>query len=163
MAQNDSAAAPALEDVLVVRLGEHRLALRLQDVGEVLPAVATVPLPAADELVAGVMNLHGRALPVLDVRRRLGVPARPVRPEDHFVTCQVARRPVALWVDAAEAVTRASTQTLAGGDRVRAGDHPDGVAVADDGLVLVYNLDAFLDGDELLRLDRATAASGEVR
>lgn len=150
---------PADVDMLLVRLGEHRLALPLADVEQVLPAMATVPLPAADELVAGVINLHGRPLPVLDVRRRLGLDTRPLRPGDHFVACRVSRRHVALWVDAAESVIRAATHPVTCADGTRSTNPLAGVTVADDGLVLVYELDAFLKGDEVLRVDRLMAVA----
>lgn len=144
-------------DVLVVRLDEHRLGLPLQDVCQVLPAVATVPLPAAGDLVEGVMNLHGRPIPVVDVRRRLGLDSRPVHPDDHFVTCTVSGRTVALWVDVADSVARVEPGDLTGAEDLRGVQRLAGITVMDDQLVLVYDMEAFLDADQALRLDRVLA------
>lgn len=163
MADSHAGTSPVDVDALIVRLGEHRLALPLEYVERVLPAVATVPLPRVEALVVGVMNLHGRPLAVLDVRPRLGLPVRAVRADDHFVACRLSGRDVALWVDAVESVTQATVHPLADAGELRASDALDGVMVAADGLAVVYDLDAFLADDEVLRIDHVVAAAQGVR
>jgi purine-binding chemotaxis protein CheW len=88
-------------EVLVVALGHRHYGLPAVDVVELLRVVACVPLPGAPEWIEGVFSLRGTVVPVLDLRARLGLPARSAEPSDHLVVVRTWGRPVALRVDRA--------------------------------------------------------------
>jgi chemotaxis-related protein WspB len=68
--------------VLVFHLGSDRYGLALHLVQRVLPLMALKAVPLAPPAVAGLMNLHGASVPVIDLSRMSGgAPARP-----HFDT-----------------------------------------------------------------------------
>lgn len=54
---------------LIFHLGEDRYGLPTRDVLRVLPLMELSRLPGAPGFVAGLMNLHGQAVPVLDLCR----------------------------------------------------------------------------------------------
>jgi chemotaxis-related protein WspB len=58
--------------VLVFHIGADRYGLALQDVGRVLPAAALKQVPLAPPSVAGVLDLHGEPVPVIDLARLAG-------------------------------------------------------------------------------------------
>ena len=60
----------------VVRLGGRAFAVDVVDVREVVVLDAITPVPGAPAPLVGVMNLRGTALPVIEVRPLLGLPAR---------------------------------------------------------------------------------------
>lgn len=145
---------PATRQLLVVEVAGHRCGLPAAAVVEIHPAVQLVPLPDAPEVVVGLVNRHGRALPVLDLRRRLGLPARPTRLDDHLVVLRLPDRVVALQVDAAVdvlAVADAAIDEAVTAQAARSG----GAALLDDGLLVVLDLAAFLSGDETVALEAA--------
>jgi chemotaxis-related protein WspB len=55
--------------VLVLRLGGVHYALKTREVVRVLPAMRLTPMPRSPAFVAGIMNLHGTPVPVLDLAR----------------------------------------------------------------------------------------------
>ena len=55
--------------VLVLQLAGVRYALETRHVVRVLPAMRLTPLPRCPAYIAGVMNLHGTPVPVLDLAR----------------------------------------------------------------------------------------------
>ncbi|KQV83689.1 chemotaxis protein [Massilia sp. Root351] len=55
--------------LLVFHIGQDRYGLRLGVVQRVLPLMALKRLPLAPPAVAGLMNLHGHTLPVIDLSR----------------------------------------------------------------------------------------------
>lgn len=63
-------------DLVVFVIDGQRYALSLGAVERVLPMVAVSPLPAGPAIALGVINVHGTIVPVVDVRRRFGLPAR---------------------------------------------------------------------------------------
>lgn len=146
--------------VLVVRLGDERLALPLDVATEILPAVATTPLPDAPAVVCGVANLHGEPLPVLSLRERLGLPHLSPRPEHHIVVCELDGRRLGLWVDSAEAVATLDRREVVPAADVASTRHLQGVAILPDGLILVYDVRSFLAVDEALALDTAMGLAG---
>lgn len=58
---------------LIFHIGPDRYALRLRDVVRVLPLLALKRLPLAPDTVAGLMDYHGAAVPVVDLCRLAGV------------------------------------------------------------------------------------------
>ena len=64
--------------VLVFHIGPDRYALRLALVTRVLPAAALKAVPLAPDWVAGLLDLHGDAVPVLDLSRLSGFTAEQV-------------------------------------------------------------------------------------
>jgi purine-binding chemotaxis protein CheW len=85
--------------VLVVEIGQRHFGLPVAEVVELLRVVSCVPLARAPEWVEGVFSLRGTVVPVLDLRGRLGLPARAAVPSDHLVVVRTWGRPVALRVD----------------------------------------------------------------
>jgi purine-binding chemotaxis protein CheW len=57
-------------------VGDRQYALPVEDVIEVVRMVAVTPLPEAPASVAGVINMRGRIVPVIDLRTRLGMSPR---------------------------------------------------------------------------------------
>ncbi len=59
---------------IVFRLGAARFAAPLQAIESVLGDAPLAPVPGAPSYIAGVRRLHGRVLPVIDLRRALAMP-----------------------------------------------------------------------------------------
>jgi purine-binding chemotaxis protein CheW len=162
-AKTVTASADATVQVLVVHVATVRCGFVLDDVIEVLPAVETAALPGAPEVIGGVIDLRGALVPVLDLRRRLGLPGRPPHVDDHVVVCHVGARSVAIWVDRAADVLTIARRDLAPLGGVAQADYQPGVTRRDDGLMLVYDVRSFLAADEALRLDTALSSAQRSR
>ncbi len=66
-------------NVLVFHIGPERYALPLAAVLRVLPAARLKALPGAPDYVAGLLDLHGAPVPVIDLSCLGGSPAETVR------------------------------------------------------------------------------------
>jgi purine-binding chemotaxis protein CheW len=62
-------------DLTVFLLGSGRYAFESRLIREVVPCRGQVPLPCVPPFVAGIMNLRGRILALMDLERLLQVPA----------------------------------------------------------------------------------------
>lgn len=135
--------------LVVFTIEGQRYALPLPATERVLPMVAVSPLPKAPEVAIGVINLHGTVLPVLDIRRRFGLPPRDYGPSAHLVVARTVRRTVALPVDEVTGVKAVAAEAVAEPGRVLPGiGHVAGIAALADGLLFIQDLDAFLSLDE---------------
>jgi purine-binding chemotaxis protein CheW len=151
--------------LVVFRLDTFQYGLRLSSVIRVLRAVEVTPLPKAPRIVIGVINLAGRIIPVVNLRRRFGLPERDLQLTDQLIIATTSGgattdggRILALVVDDVEGVLDcAAGETLA--DAIVPGlEHLHGVARSEEGLILIHDLDTFLSLEEDKALSRALTA-----
>lgn len=141
---------------VIFRLEAQQYGLPLTAVARIVRAVEITPLPEAPALVAGLVNVAGRILPVFNLRRRLALADRPVDPLDQLLIAQTSRRSVVLWIDEAIGVT-----ALSEAERIEPespGRRPPlvtGALKLRDGLVLIQDLEQFLGTAEQAALERA--------
>jgi purine-binding chemotaxis protein CheW len=148
-------------DLLVFELGELRLALELTVVREVALAVAITPLPEAPAVVEGIIDVRGEVVPVYDVRRRFGLPASPLHPDQRLVIAWTGERLVALRCDSTgriESVAAADMDTSSPLRSVQGRRRIAGVARLPDGLALIQDLARFLEDAEHAALEDALSA-----
>jgi len=136
------------DHLIVFSLDRQRYALPLHAVDRVVRMVAITPLPKAPDIVTGVVNLQGRVIPVIDVRRRFSLPEKKIALTDQLVVAHTLRRPVALVADAVHDVID-SAQDLIETENILPGlDYVEGVVKLTDGLILIHDLDRFLSLEE---------------
>jgi chemotaxis-related protein WspB len=75
--------------VMVFHIGRERYALPLASVHRVLPVARLKALPGAPHFVPGLLDLHGEALPVIDVSRLAGTPPDAVRYDTRILLVDV--------------------------------------------------------------------------
>ena len=145
-----------LTPLVLFRLDEQRYALALDSVERIVRAVAVTVLPTAPDIVIGVIDVAGRVVPVLNLRRRFGLPERDIGPDDQFILARTNRRTVALAVDVAAGMIENPAAAIVRPDRIAPGlGRIEGVVALDDGLVLIADLDNFLALDEAQAIDAA--------
>jgi Chemotaxis signal transduction protein len=145
--------------IVVFTLGDRRYGLPLSAVERIVRVVDVTSLPKAPDIVLGIVNVQGRVIPVINVRRRFRLPEREIALNDQMVIAHAARRPVALVVDSVTGVLEYSEQEAVGAQDVLPDlEYVEGVVKLDDGLILVHNLDKFLSLEEEAVLDRALEA-----
>lgn len=136
-------------------------ALEVDVVERVLPMAAVIPLPRAPKVVLGAFNLHGEVVPVVDVRRRLGLAPRSFALTARFLVARAGRRRLALPVDEVAGVREVDAGAVAAPAAVLPGlRHLKGIVALADGLLLIQDLDAFLSLDEEARLAAALEEAG---
>lgn len=97
--------------LVLFRLGDVVCALPAVGVREVIPAVGSTRIPGTAGIAAGLVNLRGSLLTVVDGRRLLGLDGALAEPESVLVLDQAAR-PVGLVVDEVLDLIGASADTL---------------------------------------------------
>ena len=145
-------------DILVFALDQMRYALPLSSVQRAVRAVEITPLPEAPQIVLGVINLQGEIIAVIDMRSRLRLPARELSLGDRFIIAHTPKRRLALVVDSLEGIHHLEQGQIANADEtISLAPHLKGVVKLADGMVLLYDLDRFLNLAEETRLEEAMA------
>jgi purine-binding chemotaxis protein CheW len=146
--------------VLVVFVVEgQRYALALDAVERALPMVAVSPLPEAPPVALGVVNVHGRIVPVLDVRALSGLPARAAAASDRLLLVRRRAHTVAIPVDEVLGVERLPEGAVVAPDAVLPGmGRAAGVARLADGLLVIHDPETFLSVADERTLAQALSA-----
>ncbi|MEO8603450.1 MAG: chemotaxis protein CheW [bacterium] len=145
-------------EVLVFEIAGWRYGIPASDVRELLRSVTVTPLPNAPAAVEGLVNVRGAVIAVLDLRKRLGLPAKALDPADHFVLARTGGRDVVLRVDRALDVLQVPPEDIENVRKIALTEgFLAGVAKLADGLVLIHDLGRFLSSAEALALDMAMA------
>ncbi|HEY8084445.1 MAG TPA: chemotaxis protein CheW [Methylophilaceae bacterium] len=144
---------------IVFSLMSQRYALDLSKVEKAVRIVEVSPLPQAPEIVLGIINFHGLIVPVINMRRRFGLPEREIELSDQLIIARTSRRMVGLVVDEVIAAAEYPEQVIAAGENILPGmDHVAGVVKLQDGLILINDLDKFLSIEEEASLEQAMEA-----
>lgn len=146
-----------MESVVIFEVAAQRFGLPLDRVEQAVRIVEITPLPRAPAVVAGVINVRGSVIPVIDVRHRFHLPQRSSRLTDQLLVVDTPVRRLALWVDAVHGVVDYSAQDFIAVQAIVPGmEFLRGIARLDDGLVLIQDL------EQLLTLAEEHALAGAI-
>ena len=138
--------AGGLRQLVVLRLGDREYGLATEVVVQVLRMVAIRPVPESPPWIAGVVNLRGRTTPMVDLRSRLGLPARAPGPADHIVVVRSGDAALSLIVDAVlEVLEVGDGEVEPAADAAGPSGVIAAVARAGDRLILVLDVDRMDD------------------
>ncbi len=80
-------------------LGENLFAVDIMRIREIILPQKLSPLPVASNLLEGVINLRGSVIPVMDLRRRFGMPAVSGSTTGKMLIVALTHQILALTVD----------------------------------------------------------------
>jgi purine-binding chemotaxis protein CheW len=151
--------------LLRCQIGRGRYLLPLASVVEIVRASDVTPVPQTPPWVAGLMNLRGRVLPVVDLAVKFGEPATVADQWTCFTVVEMKvdkeTVPIALMVSLVHEVLEVGADDLEPpprmGTRLRV-EFIDGVMKTDSGLDLSLRLDKVLSADEIIAARDAGAA-----
>lgn len=98
-AEVSGTAEPGLVQLCTFRIGGEDYAVDIMRVREIIQPLPITPVPRAPVFVEGVVRLRGEVIPVVDVRKRFGLPASPATRRTKFLVVHVAGRRLGLVVD----------------------------------------------------------------
>jgi purine-binding chemotaxis protein CheW len=148
---------------VIFLLDGQRYALPLTAVERIVRAVEVTALPGAPRLVLGIIDVGGRVVPVISLRRRFSLPDREIAVDDQFLIASTAARPVALVIDDVADVIECEPSALEGPESIGPGMEPfEGVVKLEDGLVLIHDLTKLLSLDEIRALEAALSDDEHV-
>lgn len=145
-----------MDQIVVFILDSVSYALPLNAVERVIHAVEIQSLPKAPEIIPGIINVKGRIIPVVDLRKRFGLASREIDISDHLVLANTGKRVVALLVDSVSGIREISNTHLTDTrkDLPYAG-YIQGVVKTGEGLILIYDLEKCLSLNEENALEKS--------
>jgi purine-binding chemotaxis protein CheW len=142
-AQEERQAAETTEHLATFVLDREEYAVDVHMVQEIRRVTEITAVPRAPEFIRGVINLRGRILPVVDLKRKLRMGHVEIDKSSRIVVVRLRERLLGLLVDGAQQVLKVPLsriepppeEVVAGG-----GDYIRGVAKLDDRLIILVDL-----------------------
>jgi len=146
-AQQQRAAVEATEHLATFFLERQEYGVDVRQVQEIRRVAEITSVPRAPDFIRGVINLRGRILPVLDLRRRLGLGEVKAGRAARIVVVRVKERLLGLLVDGASQVLKIPVSRVEPAPEEvlqQGGDYIRGVAKLDDRLIILVDLERLL-------------------
>jgi purine-binding chemotaxis protein CheW len=106
MTGRDPAPSSSTVELCAFRVGDEEYVIDLRRIREIVQPLPVTAVPRAPEFVEGVIDLRGEVVPLVDVRRRLGLPPRSPGARPKMLIVNIAGRSLALLVDSVSEVVR---------------------------------------------------------
>ena len=141
---------PKLLQLVTFRLGEEEYALDILTVRDINRMMEITRVPRAPDFIEGVVNLRGNVIPVLDLRKRFGLPPRERDKSTRIIVTEVGSRVVGFIVDMVKEVLRIRSDTVEPPGEITGVDaeYILGVGKVEDRLLILLDVDKVLTRKE---------------
>src|SRR5271169_2949167 len=151
------------KDIQIVgfRIGRETFGLPIGMVREIVRVPEITSVPNAPDYIEGVINLRGRIIPIIDLRKRFNEKFTEPGKKNRVVVVELDNRRIGLIVNSASEVLRIPPSEIEAPHAVfQEGelDYITGVGKLNGRLVILLDLGRILQGKELRRLEEFAEA-----
>src|SRR5881628_1688885 len=152
------------KDLQVVgfRIGNETYGVRIASVLEIVRVPEITAVPSAPDLIEGVINLRGKIIPVMDLRKRFGQTDK----KNRILVVELENKLIGLIVNAASEVLKIPPSEIeASGSVFAEGDsgYVTGVGKLKGRLIILLDISKLLHRPEYKRLEEAAEPVATAR
>lgn len=136
-------------------IGSEEFGVEILKVQEINRMVEITRVPQAPHYVEGVINLRGKVIPIIDLRKRFSLEVKEYDKNTRIVVVDINGNIMGMIVDAVSEVLRLSSSTIEPPPEIVTGvnaEYIKGVAKLEDRLLIFLDLSKVVDASELAAL-----------
>ena len=140
-----------LLQLVTFSIGDEEFGVDILKVQEIIRTMEITKVPKAPDFVEGVINLRGKVIPIIDLRKRFGMATRVHDKDTRIIVIEINNMIVGFVVDSVSEVLRISADTVEPPPPVVAGvesEYIKGVGKLADRLLIMLDLDRLLSREE---------------
>ncbi|MHC1710720.1 MAG: chemotaxis protein CheW [Solidesulfovibrio sp.] len=140
-----------LLQLVTFSIGEEEFGVDILSVQEIIRMMDITKVPRAPDFVEGVINLRGKVIPIIDLRRRFGLSTRDHDKHTRIIVIEINNMIVGFVVDSVSEVLRIPASTVEPPPPVVSGlesEYISGVGKLEDRLLILLDLNKLLSGEE---------------
>ncbi len=130
-------------------------------VQEIIRTVEITRVPKSPDFVEGVINLRGKIVPVIDLRKRFGIEKKEQDNETRIIVVELPDKVVGFLVDRVKEVIRVEKSVIEPPPELTtnvSANYITGVAKLEDRLLILLDLDKVLSSEEQEHLTEVATA-----
>ena len=135
--------------LVVFDLGGEAYGVEINEVREIIRIQEVTATPQSPWFVEGVINLRGKVIPVVDLRKRFGLEIRDETKDTRIVVVDIENTDIGMIVDAVTEVMRIPMSDVEPPSSVvssRDSDYLMGIAKTQDKMIILLDLQQVLNG-----------------
>jgi purine-binding chemotaxis protein CheW len=139
-------------------LGDNLFAVDIMRIREIILPQKLSALPGASQTLEGVINLRGEVIPVMNMRKRFGLPDATDGATGKLLIVSLARQALALAVDTVMEVITVPAREIKPPPDTADGigmEYLLGVCLSDDRVFMILDIDSLLGQPECRDVQRA--------
>lgn len=140
--------------LVIFRLATEEYGLPITKVQEINRLVPITKLPQTPSFMEGVINLRGRIIPVIDLRKRFQLTVTEVNEDSRIIIVEVNKQTVGIIVDAVSEVVRMPSSSVEPPPPafILDAQYIHGVGKLEDRLLILLNIDRILTSQEVIEI-----------
>ncbi len=152
-----------LLQLVTFTIGDEQFAVDILCVQEINRMMELTQVPQSPEGVEGIINLRGRIIPVMSLRKRFGLEVIENNEQTRIVVVDLGGQTIGFIVDSVQEVLRIKSSIVENTPQTTNGldaTYVDGVARLESCLLILLNLQNLLPGetlDQIANLDKRAA------
>jgi len=144
------------------RLDGEDYAIAITKIQEIILMKPITRIPQVPSFIEGLINLRGSVIPIVNLRERFGLPRRVLDDETRTIVVNIQDKTVGCIVDAVTQVMRINRDSIQPPPLSVLSvsqQYIAGLAKLEDRLLIILDIDALFDADQLVPPSSATLAS----
>jgi purine-binding chemotaxis protein CheW len=144
--------------LVIFKLANEDYGVPISKVQEINRMVMVTKLPQTPDFMEGIINLRGRIIPVVDLRKRFGFNSQEYQDTTRIIVVDISGQTVGIIVDAVHEVVKLAGDSIELPPPTFAMDvqFVQGIGKLDDRLVIVLDIDRIMTTDESILLKVVT-------
>ena len=140
-----------LLQLVTFHIGEEEFGVEILKVQEIIRMMGITRVPKAPDFVEGVINLRGKVIPIIDLRKRFGMAAQEHDKHTRIIVIEINGVIIGFVVDSVSEVLRIPADTVEPPPPIISGiesEYIRGVGKLADRLLILLDLDSLLSKGE---------------
>lgn len=140
------------------RLANEEYGVEIVRAQEIIMPGQITRMPEVPDFICGLINLRGHVIPIVDLRKRLGLEAKAYDEHTRIIVVNVQKRIIGMVVDAVTEVLRIGADQVESPPSSIAGidhDYVRGLVKLQEKLLILLNIENVLSRDDQNRLTQA--------
>lgn len=140
---------------VIFQLGNETFGLDIAKVWEIINFQNITKVPQAAEFIEGIINLRGKVIPVLDLRKRFALSTNEDSHAIRIIVVEIQGNIMGIMVDGVSEVLRISSEIVEAPPPAITNldaEYLEGVAKLDDKLIIMLNIEKVLSNQEAAEL-----------
>jgi len=141
--------------LVTFRLGNEEFSVDILKVQEIIRLMELTRVPKAPAFIEGVINLRGKVIPVMDLRKRFSMPEAEDTSEARIIVVELESTTVGFRVDGVSEVLRLHADTVEPPPTMVSGvetEYIRGVGKLDDRLIILLDVEKVLTDKDFATL-----------
>ncbi len=155
-----NAAAQGIQQLVTFRLGEEEYGVDILKVHEIDRMMDITEVPNAPSCIEGVINLRGKVIPVINLRKKFNLPPREADERTKIVVVDIGTS-AGMIVDSVSEVLRISSDIIEPPPPMASGtgsEYIRGVGKLQDRLLILLDIEKLLGARDSENMAKAVAA-----